>query len=168
VEPVVLPNRVVLIVEDSEACAMTLEIALLAIPGVQVRVVATAELALEILAAAACEISALITDLHLPSMDGFGLIELIRADSRTNRLPIIVVSGDSNPKTPERTYHLGADIFFGKPFSPVRVREALKRLLDPSTKSQSAERSTAHEHRTAEARTGSRYGNVGCHCFRQR
>ena len=130
------PNRTVLIVEDAESCATTLEIALLAIPHVNVRVAPTARQALDLLAKGA-GICAVVTDLNLPSMDGFELIERVRSDRRTARLPIVVISGDSDPRTPERIYRLGADAFFGKPYSPAQVRQKLEQLLDANSPSPS-------------------------------
>ena len=131
-----LPDRTVLIVEDAESCATTLEIALLAIPHIHVRVAPTARQALEMLAVAGAGICALVTDLHLPLMDGFELIERLRSDSRTALLPIVVISGDSDPKTPERLYRLGANAYFGKPYSPAQVRQKVEQLLDANSTSQ--------------------------------
>jgi len=125
--------RTVLIVEDAESCATTLEFALLGIPHIQVHVAPTARQALELLTAAGSGISALVTDLNLPSMDGFELIERIRSDSRTAHLPIIVVSGDSDPRTPDRIHRLGADAYFGKPYSPAQVRQKVEQLLDANS-----------------------------------
>jgi len=130
-------SRTVLIVEDAESCATTLEIALLAIPHIHIRVAPTARQALELLASAGGKISALVTDLNMPAMDGFELIERVRADSRTARLPIVVISGDSDPRTPARLYRLGADAYFGKPYSPAQVRQKVEQLLDANAISQS-------------------------------
>jgi CheY-like chemotaxis protein len=131
------PSRTVLIVEDAESCATTLEIALLAIPHIHIRVAPTARQALELLASAGGKICALVTDLNMPAMDGFELIERVRADSRTARLPIVVISGDSDPQTPARLYRLGADAYFGKPYSPAQVRQKVEQLLDANAISQS-------------------------------
>lgn len=130
------PVRTVLIVEDAESCATTLEFALLEIPHTYVRIAPTARQALELLAAGG-KISALVTDLNLPSMDGFELIERIRSDSRTARLPIVVISGDSDPRTPGRIQRLGADAYFGKPYSPAQVRQKVEQLLDANSSSPS-------------------------------
>src|SRR5258706_13689206 len=67
--------RTVLIVEDTETGLETLELALARLPGVALRLVKTAEEALEFLSDDIC---ALVTDLHLPQMDGFELIEAVR------------------------------------------------------------------------------------------
>ena len=121
-------HRKVVIVEDMDTCAATLEIAFLAIPDVTVVAVPSARQALELLHNGS--VSALVTDLHMPRMDGFELIQRVRADSRFARLPVIVVSGDTDPATPERVSRLGVDAFFSKPYSPAEVREKLEHLLN--------------------------------------
>ena len=72
-------TRNVLIVEDTELCRDTLEVALMKLPNLSVQSVTTAEEALEWLDAN--EVCALVTDLHLPLMNGFELIEAVRAAS---------------------------------------------------------------------------------------
>ena len=123
------PPCTVLIVEDSDHNAATLEIAALDIPGVAVRIAASGVEALEILADLRHPVQAVITDLNMPRMDGFELIRRIRADGRSNATPIIVVSADTDPATPQRIESLGADAFFAKPFSPAQVRRKLEQLL---------------------------------------
>jgi len=66
----------------------------------------------------------------MPGMDGFALIRHIRSDRAHFAIPIIVVTGDSDPETPERTLQLGANAFFAKPFSPVAIRNVLEKLLN--------------------------------------
>lgn len=119
--------RTVLIVEDSDTSADTLEIALLSLPGVSVEHVRSGRNAWLLLQQE--RVSAIITDLHMPHMDGFELIERVRAAAPATYVPIIVVSGDSDPDTPDRVRRLGADAYFAKPYSPAAVRETLERLL---------------------------------------
>jgi CheY-like chemotaxis protein len=127
-------DRTVLIAEDTEHSASTLEIALLAIPNVAVAHASGGSEALKLLRtlepAAVC---ALVTDLHMPAMDGFELIETVRSDPRYGRLPIIVLSGDTDPSTPERVRRLGANAFFSKPYSPAEVRNKVKELVNAHT-----------------------------------
>ncbi len=119
--------RTVLIVEDSDTTADTLEIALLALPDVSVAHAPSGRKAWQLIQDE--PFSAIITDLHMPHMDGFELIERVRAAARLAYVPIIVVSGDCDPDTPERVRRLGADAYFAKPYSPAAVRETLERLL---------------------------------------
>jgi DNA-binding response OmpR family regulator len=122
-------TRTVLVVEDTDLCD-ALEVALAKVPDVRVRTVATAEEALRWLAEE--DVCALVTDLHLPHMDGFELIEAVRAHPRRASLPILVISGDSDPRTPARLAGLGANAYFSKPYSPAEVRSRLEQLLDAS------------------------------------
>jgi CheY-like chemotaxis protein len=119
--------RTVLIVEDSDTSADTLEIALLSLPDVSVAHAASGRKAWQLIQNEG--VAAIVTDLHMPHMDGFELIERVRAAGGAARVPIIVISGDSDPGTPERVRHLGADAYFAKPYSPAAVRETLERLL---------------------------------------
>lgn len=119
--------RTVIIVEDTEICSTVLEIALLGLPGIKIQSAATAEEALAYFDGR--DICALITDLNLPRMDGFQLIERVRSWPVHARLPILVVSGDTDPRTPERVQRLGANAFFSKPYSPGEVRQKLEQLI---------------------------------------
>jgi len=121
-------SRIILVVEEHKGCRDALEIALAKLPEFAVHAVATAEQALALLDRA--EVCALITDLHMERMDGFELISHIRADPRHAALPILVVSGDTDPETPARLAGIGANAFFGKPFSPAAVRSKLEQLVN--------------------------------------
>lgn len=124
--------RGVLIVEDSENSAAMLEIAFSEIPGVSLTVTQSAVEAWRILHNGAA-VRAIVTDLNMPQMDGFELIRRVRADHTLAATPIIVVSADTDPETPERVAQLGVDAFFAKPFSPARVRRKLEQILDGTT-----------------------------------
>ena len=123
--------RLVLIVEDSETCAETLQIALESMPGLEVRATNSPRAAIATLreAAPGNEIAAIITDLHLPQSDGLDLIKQLRAEPRFARLPILLISGDSDPRLEARALAQGANAFFAKPYSPSAVRRKLEQLL---------------------------------------
>ena len=119
----------VLIVEDSENSAATLEIALLGIPGISILLASSGMEALRILEGGG-PVNAIVTDLNMPRMDGFELIRRIRQDGRRQGTPIIVVSADTDPATPARIASLGVSAFFSKPFSPAEVRHKLEQILN--------------------------------------
>lgn len=130
--PVEGNGRAVLIVEDSETCAATLEVAFLKIPGVSVLFASSGVDAVRLLESGG-GIEAIVTDLNMPRMDGFELIRRIRADRRFSSTPIIAVSADADPATPGRVAALGANAFFSKPYSPTAVRKKLEQFLDGTT-----------------------------------
>src|SRR5215467_7835535 len=82
----------VLIVEDSENAAVMLEMAVQTIPGVSVLVASSGPEALRILRRDGMAVRAILTDLNMPRMDGFELIQRIREDGTHSATPIIVVS----------------------------------------------------------------------------
>lgn len=130
-------SRLVLIVEDSETCAETLQIALESIPDVEVRSIHNPQAAIAMLHERNTEIVAIVTDLNLEWNvaqsvgigDGLDLIRQLRAEPRFARLPILLISGDSDPRLSERALAHGADAFFPKPYSPAAVRRKLEQLL---------------------------------------
>ena len=119
-----------MIVEDAATAAATLEVAFHGIPGITVTVLLKAREALRLLESGDGVVRAVVTDLNMPHMDGFELIERIRAQPRHKDLPIIAISGDTDPATPARLLALGVDAFFHKPYSPAQVRLKLEQLLD--------------------------------------
>jgi CheY-like chemotaxis protein len=130
--------KLVLIVEDSETCAETLQIALESIPGVEVRSIHSPGAAIAFLNDRHSEIVAIVTDLNLDLSkaqdaglpgDGLDLIRRLRAEPRFARLPMLLISGDSDPRLSERALAQGADAFFPKPYSPSAVRKKLEQLL---------------------------------------
>jgi CheY-like chemotaxis protein len=128
--------RLVLIVDDSPQAATNLEIALLAVDGIEVAVANSGAEALRIIDANPCPLAAVITDLEMPRIDGFELIRRLRADPRFARLPIIVSTGATDPGAPDRARRLGADAFFLKPYSPAELRNRLERLLHEKQQSE--------------------------------
>lgn len=122
--------RTVLIVEDSRNVAENLELVLTTIDGISVIILESGQDALKLLVSGNNEIAALVTDLNLPFTDGFALIEAVRGNQRYSRLPIVVISGDSHPETPERLRRLGADAYFSKPYSPAEIKRTLEGLLN--------------------------------------
>jgi CheY-like chemotaxis protein len=123
----IVKKLTILVVDDAEDCLATLEVALQTLPGALVLSARTAEQALQLMACRA--VDAVITDVHLPVMDGLEFIAGLRRDTHLRRLPIIVVSADSNPGGPRAAIDSGADAYFAKPFSPGAVRKKLEELI---------------------------------------
>ena len=117
-----------MIVDDAEWLGATLEVALLGLPNVRIIRASSGGAAWDLIQKQS--VSALITDLRMPAMDGFELIARVRAVAHLRTIPIIVVSADDTPQTKDRVRELGANAFFAKPCSPAAVRKALEELLD--------------------------------------
>lgn len=123
-------SRMILIVEDSPQMAENLEIALMSVDETTVQVAPSGVEALQLLdLPGQLPLAAVVTDLEMPRMNGYELIERLRAEPRYSRLPIIVSSGSVDPEAPRRALRAGADAYFAKPYSPVELRQKLITLL---------------------------------------
>ena len=58
-----------------------------------------------------------LTDIMMPRLDGFGLIQAIRADPELRDLPVIVVSARAGEEASVEGLAAGADDYLSKPFS---------------------------------------------------
>lgn len=69
--------------------------------------------------------SLILLDLMLPSIDGWEVCRRLRADSKTRRIPIIMVSARGEEEERVAGLNLGADDYIPKPFS---TREVMARI----------------------------------------
>lgn len=74
-----------------------------------------------------------ITDIHLPGMDGLALLRAIRAQKLT--IPVIVMTGWPNSRIRERAIEMGATLFVEKPVKDTEILAAVRKCLsEPDTK----------------------------------
>lgn len=66
-----------------------------------------------------------VTDLALPRMDGFELIERMRGDDRFRKVPVIALSGYSGSEHEDRALRAGSDVVLLKPCLPETLAEAV-------------------------------------------
>lgn len=70
-----------------------------------------------------------LSDAMMPRLDGFGLLKALRADDRTRRLPVILLSARAGEESALASLDAGADDYLAKPFSAkellARVRSSL-------------------------------------------
>jgi two-component system chemotaxis response regulator CheY len=70
-----------------------------------------------------------ITDLNMPNLDGYGLIETLRANDQHRRTPIIILSSEEGEDDRERGMQVGATSYLVKPFkSQLLLTEVSKHL----------------------------------------
>lgn len=69
-----------------------------------------------------------ITDINMPRMDGFGLIEAIRAQNVYRDVPILVLSTESSDEKKARARSAGATGWIVKPFDPDKLNAAVRRV----------------------------------------
>ena len=70
-----------------------------------------------------------ITDINMPRMDGFGVIEGIRADPVYSTIPILVLTTESGAELKARARVAGATGWIVKPFDDHRLIDTINRVL---------------------------------------
>lgn len=93
---------------------------------------------------------ALVLDLMLPSVDGFGVLRTLRADERTRELPVLVLTANTRLDDHRRCFELGADHVITKPFVPDALTDGIDHLM-----------SSDHDDRVARRREALAAGGAG-------
>ena len=70
----------------------------------------------------------IVTDINMPRLDGFGVIEGVRANPDHRATPILVLTTESDAAKKERARAAGATGWIVKPFNPVKLVEAVRRV----------------------------------------
>jgi CheY-like chemotaxis protein len=74
-------------------------------------------------------IDAIVLDIQMPGGTGLGVLERLRSSSKTMQIPVIVLTGSTDPATMDAVKALGADEYLSKPVNPERLCAALEGLL---------------------------------------
>ncbi|MEU0395805.1 SpoIIE family protein phosphatase [Streptomyces sp. NPDC006208] len=121
------PHRARLLVVDDNA-DMRAYLTQLLQPDYDVLLAADGRAALEMALAQPVEL--VLSDVMMPRMDGFELVRALRADPRTARLPIVLLTARAGEEESVQGRQAGADDYLAKPFSArqllARVRTGLE------------------------------------------
>ena len=71
----------------------------------------------------------ILLDAALPGIDGFEVISALKRTPETSEIPVIFITGLSDPASEEKGLALGAADYIGKPFSPAIVKLRVKNQL---------------------------------------
>ncbi|QKZ16305.1 SpoIIE family protein phosphatase [Streptomyces chartreusis] len=128
------PHRPRLLVVDDNA-DMRAYLTQLLQPDYDVLPAADGQAALEMALAQPVEL--VLSDVMMPRMDGFELVRALRADPRTARLPIVLLTARAGEEESVQGRQAGADDYLAKPFS---ARQLLARVRTGLELSQMRER----------------------------
>lgn len=73
--------------------------------------------------------AAVILDINMPGGTGLEVLKRLKSSSKTNLIPVIVLSGSLDPADVQKVIDMGADEFLGKPPDFECLEGALTRLL---------------------------------------
>jgi diguanylate cyclase (GGDEF)-like protein len=123
-----IPEKKVLIVDDSKFVRTTFNRILSS--SFEVREVADGEAGWQAIETDP-SIVMVVSDIDMPKLDGFGLLERVRGspDARIKVMPIIIISGNQNEGAKKRARDLGANDFVSKEADAPEVLSRIDNLL---------------------------------------
>ncbi|MGH3508253.1 MAG: response regulator transcription factor [Nocardioidaceae bacterium] len=72
---------------------------------------------------------AITLDVRMPRVDGFSVIERLRADPVTATIPIVMVTARAQGSDLARGAELGVDAYVTKPFDPIALVETVRSVV---------------------------------------
>ena len=115
----------ILAIDDSRTIREMLRMAL-GNAGFDVHLANDGQEGVEVLADVAPDV--VITDINMPRLDGFGVIEAIRRGPVLNTLPILVLTTESAQDLKDRARNAGATGWIVKPFDDAKLISAIRRI----------------------------------------
>ena len=67
-------------------------------------------------------------DLNMPVLDGYQVLERIKKDESTKRIPVIILTTTDDPREVRRCYELGCNVYITKPVDYEQFSDAIRKL----------------------------------------
>jgi len=110
-------SQTILVVDDSPTVVKFVSVSLKS-GGFNVVTACDGMDALEKMSALSESVDLIITDLNMPNLDGYGLIQAVRRNQEHQGTPIIILSSEEGADDRERGLSVGATSYLVKPFKP--------------------------------------------------
>ncbi len=118
-----------LVVDDSKS-ALFLFKKIIGLSGAPIKNLLTADnglTAIEILKEN--NVDLIMTDINMPEMDGFELLEYLKKHDTFKEIPVIVITTEGRGKFIDKAKKLGAINYLKKPFRPEQVKQMILEAL---------------------------------------
>ena len=86
-------------------------------------------MALDIIDRESKNISAILLDLVMPEMDGFGVLTELKKRDLLDQIPVLVISGETSSQMENKCFDYGVVDFIGKPYNASIVRKRVENLV---------------------------------------
>jgi len=71
----------------------------------------------------------ILLDIVMPGIDGFEVCRRLKADVKTHAIPVIILTGQADPKLNIKAFQAGADLALTKPVEPQKLIATLRAAL---------------------------------------
>jgi len=69
-----------------------------------------------------------LLDLNMPVLDGYQVLERMKSNERTKRIPVIILTTTDDAREVVRCYELGCNVYVTKPVDYEQFSEAMRKL----------------------------------------
>lgn len=76
-----------------------------------------------------CRIDLVLSDIHMPEMDGAALVQALRHHPRWQAIPVVLISTESREEVLASACRWGIQGYIKKPFRPETIRKQLTAIL---------------------------------------
>ncbi|WP_034991373.1 response regulator [Beijerinckia mobilis] len=117
----------VLIVDDQLTSRLLIRGGLQDLGMSEIEMASNGEEALKSLSGRAAHL--IISDFHMPKLDGIGLLRAVRAHEATRKIPFIMLTGKSDRALMERAASAGVNNFLAKPFTVPVLKSQIEAVI---------------------------------------
>jgi two-component system chemotaxis response regulator CheY len=117
----------ILIADDSSATRALVAAALAQAPDFQVERVSTGLEAIKLISTTPIDL--VLTDIHMPEINGLELIRFIKTDERLRHIPVVIISTEAAEEDRLRARSHGANDYLAKPFTAEQLRHVINKHL---------------------------------------
>jgi two-component system chemotaxis response regulator CheY len=75
-----------------------------------------------------------VTDINMPNINGFELLEAIRGDATLSHLPVLMVTAEARKEDIVRAAQMRASGYIVKPFSKATLEEKVQKIMGQTAK----------------------------------
>ena len=72
----------------------------------------------------------ILLDINMPGVDGITVLKDLKSDERFNDIPVIMMTGDTDDETLEKSFKEGADDYVTKPVNELVLKSRVKSVID--------------------------------------
>lgn len=93
-------------------------------------------------------IAAVLLDLRMPGIDGFGVLDFMKKNGLIGKYPVLIISSETAPETEKKCLSMGVSDFIHKPYDSDIVKHRVRNAVDLFTYKNSLEEKVAEQTET--------------------
>lgn len=125
-----MPKETILIADDDR---ITVQILSNCLRGLGYEITVAADAMQAVMYSMRNPVSAIFLDIKMPGGTGVDVLKRLKSSTKTSHLPVIIITGSSDPNLPKIVKELGAEEFIPKPMDLIKVEEIVTRLFGGSS-----------------------------------